>query len=116
VELGHRRTLTTSTPRRQSPRTTAPTVGPALVLEQVAPFRACSRSIELTRGNLRDTFLACFCFFGVLGVINVATTAVGMSPLLDAIVQLVVGVVLASLQAVFVACLYAALRDREAAR
>jgi hypothetical protein len=91
-------------------------VGPALVLEQVGPFRAFARSIELTRGNFRDAFLACFCFFSVLGFINMATTVVGMIPLLGAIVQLVVGVVLASLQSVFVALLYAALRDREAAR
>jgi hypothetical protein len=89
-------------------------VGPVIVFENVGPLRAVTRSIELTRGRVVDVFVASIVVFGVIGAINMATSILGIVPLVGAVVQLVVGVVLAALQSVFLALLYAALRDREA--
>jgi hypothetical protein len=45
--------------------------------------------------------------------VNMATSVLGIIPLFGAVVQLVSGIVMASVQAVFMFLLYAGLRDRE---
>ena len=88
--------------------------GPLLVAENLGPFVALQHSLELTRGRVGEIFVACAVFFVVLFSLNAATAILGILPILGALVQLVVGVVLASLQTVFLFVLYAGLRDAEA--
>ncbi len=85
--------------------------GPALVAENLGPFAALQRSLDLTRGRVGDIFVACDVFFVVLFGLNAATTVLTILPLLGVLVQVLVGVALASLQTVFLFVLYAALRD-----
>jgi hypothetical protein len=89
-------------------------VGPALVFENLGAWQALQRSADLTRGRLADVFVACAVLFATVCGMNMATSVLGLVPIFGLVVQVVVGVAVATLQSVFFALLYAALRDREA--
>jgi len=88
-------------------------VGPAIVAEDVGVMAGVRRSLELTRGNVGDVFVASLVLGAVLLGVNMAMTVLGFIPLFGALVQFVSGIVIASVQSVFMFLLYAALRDRE---
>lgn len=87
--------------------------GPAIVAEDLGVMDGIQRSIALTRGNVGDVFVAGLVVGAVLMCVNMATSILGIIPLFGIFVQLVSGIVMASIQAVFMFLLYAALRDRE---
>jgi hypothetical protein len=86
---------------------------PSAVIEELGPVQAMQRSIVLTRGKVGSVFVASLLFGAVMMGINFATMLVGMIPLLGALVQLGVSIVLGSLQSAFAFSLYAALKDTE---
>lgn len=88
-------------------------LGPVLVAEDVGVIDAFKRSLELTRGNFGDIFVAAIAFFGVMMAVNMGVTVIGLIPLVGVVVQLAFGIVMGSIQAVFMFMLYAGLRDRQ---
>jgi hypothetical protein len=70
------------------------------------------RGYELTRGSVTDVFLCMLVLGAVLMGINIATSIVGIIPLVGALVQLAAGVVIGAFQQVYIFLVYAALRDK----
>jgi hypothetical protein len=87
--------------------------GPAIVVEDLGVIDGIKRSLAMTRGHVVDIFVAGLVLWAVLFGVNMATTVISLVPIFGAMFQLVVGIVMASIQAVFMFLLYAGLRDRE---
>jgi hypothetical protein len=85
--------------------------GAALVIEDLGPVAALQRSVELTRGRMGDVFAASALMFVVVFAINMGTALLGLIPIVGALVQIVSGIIVGSLQSVFLVVLYAGLRD-----
>ena len=89
------------------------TIAPvAAVVEELGPIAALRRSLELTKGNAIDLFVAALVFGVTLMGINICLSILGIIPIVGAFVQLASIVVLGSLQAVWATLAYAGLRDR----
>lgn len=87
--------------------------GPAIVAEDLGVVDGIKRSLALTSGQVLDVFVAGLVMWAVMFGVNMATSVLSIIPLFGAVVQLVFGIVMASIQAVFMFLLYAGLRDRE---
>jgi hypothetical protein len=87
--------------------------GPAIVVEDLGVIDGIKRSLAMTRGNVVDIFVAGLVLWAVLFAVNMATSVISLIPILGAMFQLAISIVLGSIQAVFMFLLYAALRDRE---
>ena len=88
-------------------------VGPIVVIEDVGAFEGIRRSWAMTRGNFGDIFVAFLVFGAIMIGINMATSILGIIPIVGALVQLAAGVVIGSLQSVYIFLVYAALRDKQ---
>ena len=86
--------------------------GPAIVIEDLGMIDGLKRAIELTRGNTVDVFIAMLVLMGVMMGVNIATSIIGIIPLVGALVQLAVGVVIGAYQQIYIMLVYAGLRDR----
>ena len=82
------------------------------VIEEVGAITAMRRAIELTRGHSADLFVAALAMGAVLMGLNLLLGIVGIVPFLGIVVQLIAGVVMASLSSVWLFLVYAGLRDR----
>lgn len=88
-------------------------IGPVVVTEDVGPIASIRRSLELTRGKLGDVFVAFLVFGAVMFAVNLVTGILGLIPIVGMLVQLAVGIVVGSLQSVYVYLVYGALRDQQ---
>ena len=88
-------------------------IGPVVVTEDVGPIASIRRSLELTRGKLGDVFVAFLVFGAVMFAVNLVTGILGFIPVVGMLVQLAVGIVVGSLQSVYVYLVYGALRDQQ---
>jgi hypothetical protein len=88
-------------------------IGPVVVTEDVGPIASIRRSLELTRGKLGDIFVAFLVFGAVMFAVNLVTGILGLIPVVGMLVQLAIGIVVGSLQSVYVYLVYGALRDQE---
>jgi hypothetical protein len=87
--------------------------GPVIVAEDVGAFAGLQRSYELTRGRFIDLFVAVLAMGAVVFGVNVVTSAIVIVPVVGLIGQLVISVILASMQSVFMFLVYAGARDLE---
>ncbi len=84
----------------------------AAVIEELGPIASMRRSLELTRGNTVDLFVAALVFGAVIFGLNMVVGILGLIPLFGLLVQLAAMVVFGSLQSVWMFLAYAGLRDR----
>lgn len=89
------------------------TVAPvAAVIEELGPIAALRRSLELTKGNTVDLFIAALVFGCAMFGINMVVGFFGLIPFLGIFVQLAAMVLFGALQSVWLTLAYAGLRDR----
>jgi len=87
--------------------------GPIVVVEDVGAIEGLRRSWAMTRGNFGDIFVAFLVFGAIMMGINIGTSILGIIPIVGMFVQLAAGVVMGSLQSVYMFLMYAALRDKQ---
>ena len=89
---------------------------PAVVVEELGPIAAIKRSFELTSGRVTDVFLSMLVLGGVYFAINIGTSILGIIPILGALLQMGISMVMVSFQVAYMFHVYAGLRDAESER